>query len=338
MFKNFIIFIILTINFILYSSCDSHTDHLNIDVSKIQIDLTFDRMEQDLFDTTKDPKLKHQELLSKYGLLYEFFFAEMIRGGNPYTTEAPDILNAFVNDTYIQSIIKAVNAEFKDFSPYEIELTKAFKHFKYYFPDSKIPAITTFFSYFNSNVYETEGRLGIGIDMYLGKDNSIVKKLPGDLTPQYLKNKMENKYLVANAMYGFLHNRFYNPTENDFISIIIEKGKVLYLLKAMLPETPDHILMCYSENDIAWCNKNEIKVWEHLVDQTLIYSKDAKSIADFTSDGPFTRGLENSPARVGEWMGYQIVNDFVNENNIEVLDLLKEKNAKTILKSYNPNE
>ncbi len=323
---------------IILSSCNPSSDNLNIDISNIQVDLTFDRMEKDIFDTTKDPKLKHQQLLSKYGLLYESFFAEMIRGGNPYTPEAPGILNAFINDTYIKSIIEALNSKFKDFTPYEIEITKAFKHFKYYFPNSNLPTITTFFSYFNSNVFETDDRLGIGIDMYLGKDNPIVKKLPGNLTPQYLKNKMENKFLVSNVMYGFLHNRFFNPTGNDFISIIIEKGKVLYLLKAMLPETPDHILMCYSENDLQWCYKNEIKVWEHLVDQNLIYSKDTKSIADFTSDGPFTRGLENSPARVGEWIGYQIVNDYVKENNIEVLDLLKEKNARTILKSYNPNE
>lgn len=335
--KNHFFFIIyFSLSICLITSCSDEEDRLKIDVDHIKIDLNIDRMEQDLFDNSKTPEEKHQFLIKKYGLLYESFFAEMIRSGNPYSPESPEILNAFINDTYIKSIIKDLNSEFKDFTPYEIELTKVFKHYKYYFPDSTIPTITTFFSYFNSNVLETDNRLGIGIDMYLGKNNSIVKKLQE--IPQYLKNKMEKEFLVSDAMYGFLQNRFYNPTGNDLISIIIEKGLVLYLLKAMMPEAPEHILCCYTKDEYSWCINNEKEIWEYLADHELIYSKDQRTINNYITIGPTTKGHLNSPSRIGAWLGFQIIKDHVNKHNLEVLDLLKEKNVRTILKSYNPYE
>ena len=110
-------------------------------------------------------------------------------------------------------------------------------------------------------------------------------------------------------------------------------------MDAILPNKSDAIKMGYTEEELSWCENSEVNIWEILINEELLYSKDQKKIAQFTTNGPFTKGLpEESPSMVGVWMGWQMVRDYVAENDVSVLDLLAEKNVRKILKSYNPNE
>ncbi len=320
------------------TSCSEEPNRLIVDVEHIKVDINIDRMEQDLFDNSKNKEKKHQFLLTKYGTLYQYFFSNIIGAGNPFSPNSPDRLHTFTQDSTMNLFYSELKREFKNFNIYNLELTNAFKHYKYYFPDSTIPKITTFYSNFEQKVLDIDDRLAIGIEMFLGKDNSLIMLLPNKY-PQYVKNKMEKKFLTANVMYGFLFNRFYEPLGDDLISNIIAYGKIIYLLNAMLPEVSENILMSYSTHEQAWCSKNENNIWEHLVDQELLYSKDQKTINNFIGDGPSTKGLPNdSPSRSGIWLGLQLIKDHVKENNLDIKELLKEKNVQTILKSYNPNE
>jgi len=319
-------------------SCNDEPDSLKIDVDHIKVDLDIDRMEQDIFDNSRNSEEKHQFLLKKYDKLYQYFFAYIIDGGDPFSPNSPDRLHTFTHDSTMNLFYSELKKEFNKFDQYDKELTNAFKHYKYYFPDSTIPKITTFYSNFEQKVLDIDDRLAIGIEMFLGKNNSLIQLLP-NMYPQYVKNKMEKKYLTSNVMYAFLINRFYEPLGNDFISNILAYGKVIYLLKAMMPEIPENILMSYSKDEQHWCVKNENNIWEYIVDQELLYSKNSKIINNFINEGPSTKGLPNdSPSKTGIWLGFQIIKDHVKKQNLDIMDLLKEKNINIILKSYQPNE
>lgn len=320
------------------NSCSYEEDRLKVNVDHIKVDLKIDRMEKDLFENSKNAKSKHQFLLKKYDKLYQYFFGFTIGAGDPFATNSHGRLNEFTQDSTMNLFYNEISKHFKDFSKYKYQLTEAFKHYKYYFPDSTIPKVTTFYSNFEHKVLEIDDRLAIGLEMFLGKENALIKQLP-NIYPQYLKNKMENQFLVSNVIYGFLYNRFYESLGNDFISNILSYGKVIYLLEAMLPESAKHILMTYTKEELDWCIKNETNIWEYIIDQEILYSKDAKIIHNFTSEGPTTKGLPSeSPSRVGVWIGYQIIKDYMIKNNTELTALLIEKNINNILKSYQPNE
>ena len=117
---------------------------------------------------------------------------------------------------------------------YESEFTDAFKHYKYYFPDSTIPEIVTFYSNFNANAFPLGNRLGIGLDMYLGAENEIVKSIPTASLPQFIKDKMDAKFLVADGIKYWLFNRFFEEDNHDFLAEIISSGKIMYLMDAIL--------------------------------------------------------------------------------------------------------
>jgi len=263
----------------------------------------------------------------------------MLGEGSVHDPMAPSYLEKFIGNEDMQSFYQEIDIKFHDFSVYEKEFTEAFKHYKYYFPDSTVPEIVTFYSNFNANAFPLGNQLGIGLDMYLGADNEIVKSIPTESLPQFIKDKMDSKYLVADGVKYWLFNRFFTDNNSDFLSEIISSGKIMYLTDGILTEKSDAIKMGYSEEELQWCKDSEANIWEILINEELLYSKDQKKIAQFTTSGPFTKGLpEDSPSMVGVWIGWQMVRDYVEDTGISVVDLLAETNYRKILKSYNPNE
>ena len=319
-------------------SCES--DPLDVDISSIEVDIKVERMEQDLFQPeSNNSKETHHYLLGKYGSLYQFFFESMLGEGSVHDPLASTYLEKFIGNKDMQKFYLEIDKKFHDFSAYKNEFTDAFKHYKYYFPDSTIPEIVTFYSNFNANALPLEKQLGIGLDMYLGTDNEIVKRIPTASLPQFIKDKMDAKFLVADGVKYWLFNRFFEEDNHDFLAEIISSGKIMYLMDAILRAKSDAIKMGYTEEELIWCKTNEVNIWKILINEKLLYSKDKKKIAQFTANAPFTKGLpEESPSMVGVWIGWQMVRDYVAENDVSVLDLLAEKDVRKILKSYNPDE
>ena len=330
--------IIIISFFFILNACSSDCINLDIDVNNINIELKTERMEKVLFDRNqKNIFDKHRLLLNKYYNLYSLFFSRMINEGNPRDKDAHLKLSPFLSDSSILLTYNNIDTQFKDFKSYTKKLESAFKHYKYYFPDSSLPIITTFYSNFNATVIELDSRLCVGLDMYLGADNEIVKMLSPRALPQFIKDKMDSKYLVSDIMFGFLFNRYSQKLGDDFLSEIISQGKTLYLLNAMMPDEEEYIKIKYTADELLWCKENESNIWQTIINQEILYTKDIKTINNFIGDAPSTKGLpDESPSRVGSWLGYKIVTDFANKNCSSLEELINEKNVRKILKSYNP--
>ena len=317
------------------SGCSS--ERLDVDVSDIEVKLKVERFDQELF-LLDESKLSEQcnSFYEKYDFIFESFMMRMIGFGAPYDPMAQDKLVEFVKNDDVQELSKEIASNFSNFEQIETELTEAFKHYKYYFQDSTIPRIVTFYSNFNANVFPYENTLGIGLDMYLGSDHKFVQTLPNEHFPAYLKVKMDKQYIVADAMKAWLMNRFAKGMGDDLLSNIISLGKVMYLLDAMMPTEEDYIKFGCTKEQITWCVNFENKIWEEIVGKNLLYSKKQDEIMPLITDGPFTHGMpRESPSRVGIWLGWQIVRDYMNYNeDVTIEDLIKETNPKKILKSY----
>ena len=327
--------IIFTFTSLLLIQCNS--DRLNVNIESYNIDLKLNRMEQDLLgQSDKEMNKLNQELLAKYGGLYEIFVSKMIVEGSVHDPTVGLRLDKFRSDSIIKTVYGDIQAEFGDFEKYKNDFEKAFSHYSYYFPDSTLPSIVTFYSNFNAKIFPANNVLAIGLDMYLGSDNQHVKRIPLDVLPQFIKEDMNKKYLVSDGMKYWLLNRFYDEDiGDDFASKIIELGKIMYLLDAMLPNVSDDIKINYSEKELNWVIAQEENIWKSLIDEKVLYTKNPMVINQYIVDGPFTKGLPDvSPSKVGVWIGWQIVRDYVQENDVDVLSLLKEKNSLKILRSY----
>ncbi len=335
----FIIRIVIISSIFFLVSCSKNCIDYNIDIEDQKIQIEYHNLDKELFSSKTENEAKHHYLIDKYDRLYSLFYAQMLNEGNPYSEKAPLRLKAFIEHPSTIEISSAINEEFSNFSTYTEKINTAFKHFNYYFPDSSLPSITTMYSNFNANTIEVDNTIAIGLEMYLGKENNIIKSLPSDYLPQFIKQKMNPNYIVSDVMHCLLHNRFYTPLGEDFISEIVSLGKINYLIEVMTPVEKEHLKFRYTEEELNWCRENEKNIWETVVNQNLLYSKDQKKINQFISIAPYTKGLpKESPGAVGIWLGYKIVKDYVEANCVDIQDLVIEKNVRKILKSYHPNE
>jgi len=248
-------------------------------------------------------------------------------------------LNQFVSNPLNQMLFDSVLSIYPDLGFLEKELTLSFKRFWYYFPETNIPDV---FTYVSGLLYEIPVQffnddMIIALDMYLGNDLEAYRKMG---LPLYQISNMNRNNIARDAMYELYFYHFAEKPGKDFLQMMINKGKHLYFLDAMMPKTNDEIKIGYTPEKLSWCRENESQIWAFIIENDLLYSSEINIKRKFFVDGPFTSDFSSdSPARIGEWMGWQVVRAYMNNNpEITLQQLFEENDAQTILKrsGYKP--
>ncbi|MGF1564498.1 MAG: hypothetical protein ACFCUH_03950 [Flavobacteriales bacterium] len=289
------------------------------------------------------PAQTHQELYQTCNSFWEDYTEYILQLGpaNDAGTLIP--LRGFLDfdDT------RATNAAIQEvhtsrLADYEKELDAAFRRYRYFFPNDSLPDVVWYNSGFNYAVYPTESHLGIGLEFFLGPNHPIVENLSGELFPTYLREKMHPALLVPDALRGWLlvhyQDRYYDSS--TLVSTLMYWGKMMYLLDLMLPETADHLKMAYTAEQQAWCKANERNLWIELSQQEILFESRQFEINRWVADGPFTRAAgipQEAPSRVGIWLGWRVVRDFVERNpDMPLEQLLANTNYTAMLNAYRP--
>ena len=305
---------------------------LDIDVSHVQITLEVNHFEKDLFQSQGTFSADAiQKLNTKYPSFFQDFTRNVINIGTMEHPSFPNRLSSFVLDPDINQIHKDAKNLYADFSPYETHLKNAFQYYKYYFPDKTIPKIITYISGFNYAVITDDNYLGIGLDMFLGKDYPTYPQLG---YPMYKINSMTKAPLVVGAVMGWIATEFeLEETQANLLTEMIHQGKILYLLDALMPKTDNTLKINYSLAQLSWCENNEEQIWFFFIDNKLLYNKETKEILKYMGEAPFTQGFpEGSPGRVGHWLGWQIVKAYMKNNpTVTIPQLMQENDAQKIL-------
>ena len=333
---------ILFVIALFFSSCSSEKSY-EVDISDVEHHIVVYRLDKALFDAdTSKMKTVNQKLISDLGELYDFYVAQMVQSGSVFDPAVHLYLNRFVSDTVMQMVVDHIDQKFGNFSEIKNSTDSVFRHFKYYFPNDPFPdTLVVYNSVFTNGVISTESQIGLGAEMYLGPDNKVVQKLPGESFPAYFKNKMDRQFMIRDIAESWLTTHYITRSkEEDFLSYLIYHGKIQYALNCLLPQCSDPIKMRYFKKEWEWCEENEAQIWKYLVDQKWIYTKKFKVIRNFFNDAPFTAGLpEGASPKAGVYLGKKIVEDFMEENpDMKLPELIKMDNNRKILKSYHPKE
>jgi uncharacterized protein YjaZ len=120
-------------------------------------------------------------------------------------------------------------------------------------------------------------------------------------------------------------------------------GKEMYLKDILLPEAIDDVKMGYKPEQIKFCQENESYMWRFFIDNQMLYDTDQKLVPRFINPAPFSKfylEIDNdTPGRVGAWLGWQIVRSYMENNKTSLQDMLK-MDAKTIFENskYKPKK
>ncbi len=311
---NSIRFLKFTIVFYILFSC-SHENKVEKEIVKIPVDIKIERFDQSFAKLTREnlPDLKEN-----YPFLFSNKYADSV-----WVNKSKDTIQLEINDE--------IKKTFKDLSEEEEQLNLLFQHIKYYFPEIKEPRVITITSDvdYQNKIVISKGLLIIALDTYLGSDHHFYEGIQ-----KYLKQNFERNQIVSDVASMYAKNKVGPIRDRTFLGNMISFGKELYLKNLFLPKISNSIKMGYSEEQYAWVEANEEEIWRYFVDKQLLYSTDSELMPRFLYPAPFSKfyleEIDNeSPDRVGQFIGWEIVTSYMENNNVSLQQLLLE-DAETI--------
>jgi hypothetical protein len=235
-------------------------------------------------------------------------------------------------------LLQETRRVFGDLSALTFEFEQAFKNLKSYYPDFVPPKVQTIISGLDTDMYVSDTLIIVGLDFYLGKDGRYRPKLY-----DYLLRRYDPDDIVPSAMliYGISDslNRI-DAKDKTVLADMIAYGKSYHFAKRMLPCVPDSILMSYTKEEMEGSRKNQDLIWSRFIESQVLYSTSHVTKKDYLGDRPFTIQVgEKCPGRIGQWVGWQIVNKYMESHpEVTLQQLMRQSDAQKIFKEsrYKP--
>lgn len=311
---------------------------LNVDITKVDIPIQFINLDsieysskdiQQLESSIFNTGLNKDEIIS-----YQFNYCLGV--GNLDDSSFISLVK-FSEDPYFLRVHQAVAKNlYPLLTEFNTQMTDGFKRLKYHQVTDKFPQRVIYMnSAFSSSVFSTENEIGVSLERYLSDTNKVIQELPSDPFYGWLRAKFNQKYLVRDALMGWITTHVIDVTKGDLSEKMIQYGKALLLVQACLPKEEAEFVLRYNHEQYKWSRENEKNIWDFLVNQKMLYSSDERSHTNFLNDGPYTPGLpENGPDRLGQFMGYRMVWNYFKQHAKMPLKELVNLPYTAIIKEY----
>jgi len=328
----------------LFLAC--HTDKVaNIpDVSDIHVDLDLTRFEQLLLADTTIDAAGLQKLMDQYPAFSEVFFNHVMPPLTDIAIQGDresryNEIIAWIRHPHTRWLYNTVEKTYPDLEKVKGDLTKAFTYAKYYFPEKETPRIFTTisdFGYFPFIYSEdsTKDGIGISLEMFLGDTFPYLSNTSlNSAFSDYLTRSYNKDHIVRRALEVWIDDLAGPPPGDRLLDIMIHNGKKLYIMKSLLPETNDTVIMDYPLVKLQWVEDNEKNIWYEFNEQNMLYETSMRKIQKYIGPAPSSPGMPpQSPGNTASWLGWQIVKAYMSKHpQTNMQELLALKDAQVIL-------
>ncbi|GAB6982276.1 hypothetical protein JCM15908A_06510 [Prevotella dentasini JCM 15908] len=158
----------------------------------------YDRLEYRYLTTGDFSAL--QQMNTEYPVETRTLMEDVVKIGS--ATE-PDINTKFLKfyqDTILQSLITAVEAEYANMDDLNRQLNVVFAKLKHTLPDVETPRVYAQISALDQSIVVGTGIIGISLDKYLGENYPLYKKF---YSPQQ-RSQMSREYIVSDCLTFYL--------------------------------------------------------------------------------------------------------------------------------------
>lgn len=293
------------------------------------------RFDKQIYNYLSQPTTeKEQYLRNEYPALLPAFGRIAMDNTDP-ANFFPSLKEYFAHPALMQ-IYKDALSTFENIELYEEKLSEAEAMITHYMNGRKLPQLAMHVSGFKENVIVVNDMISISIDKYLGSNYPAYH----DFFKPYELQQMQPDNIVRDYLKAWLMSDIVKQSMEDqtLLSAIVNEGKILYALSLLLPESEPNNLIGYTQEQVKWSMSNEKNIWQKIVKQNYLFSKDQIEINRFVNDAPYTQPISiDSPGRTGSWIGWEIVKRYAEKKGASLMEVINA-DAQTILKDskYNP--
>ncbi|HET9486339.1 MAG TPA: gliding motility lipoprotein GldB [Chryseosolibacter sp.] len=240
-----------------------------------------------------------------------------------------------LTNTAIDTLLLETKRVFGDGSGLEARFKEAFANLRYYYPDFVEPKVKTMITGLDTDLFVSDTLIMVSLDFFLGPDASYRPK-----TYDYLMRRYDPEDIVPSCLliYG-ISDRFNKTNLNDrsVLADMVAYGKSFYFTKHMLPCTPDSLLIWYTADEMSGARQNEDLIWARFVQDKVLFSTNMIDKKNYLGDRPITTQVgEKCPGRIGQWVGWQIVKEYMNTHpQTSLQELMNMADAQALFKNSN---
>ena len=322
----------------LLCGCGNKHQYIPKDIDAIEVEIVrFDNAQ--LAVRPDSVKQDIEQLYANYELFMPIFVEGILGLQTEDTAYLCEMYAQFLTDTVMGFAQTNTTAQelFTNVDSLQEALNTGFSRLHFLYPEWEIPTLYLFVSGFNSSVMYYENIMGVGVDMYLGSDYPYYNQVVYD----YQKQTMRKSCVAGDVLSMYLaYNIPYNSKYNRLLEQMIFRGKQLFLLAQLLPNEPVWEVIGYSKEQWDWCEQYEQAIWNRIMQKRDLFKTESNVLSSYMNDGPFTAEVtQDSPGRLGVWVGWRIVDSYMRNNkDVTLRELMNENDAQKILEQsyYKP--
>ncbi len=313
-----------------------------VDVSDSPVEITFERFDREVFGADfSQPAAAGQQLYRKYGDFYCDYIEYILQAAPCQPDSNFGALQGFVTFQNMVAIYQDIQKKFPDekIQTINASFTDALKRYHHFFPKEILPRVVYMHSGLNFSAFSTDSIIAVGLDFYLGPEDSLVQLFP---FPLYFKEDMREDYLVVNSIkdfcWAYCNEKDSLRLEKDLLSSMIHHGKVMYMMDALMPEAADSTKMNWSATQYAWAENAYYNIWMALANEKVLFGTKPVDNKKWVDYGPFTNapGIpQESPPQLGIWIGWKMVRDYAAAHpDLSVEQLIAQSDPQAFLTAF----
>lgn len=311
-------------------SCKKDQEECVFQPSADHVKVTFQSLEDSLFEF--DSKQQLVDFFSRHIVLRDVFFN---RQGYPSDS-------AFINQLYqrfhnpsFDTLRMETRRVFGNGEELQKEFETAFANVRYYYPNFRIPRVQTVITGMESDLFVSDSLVLVGLDFYLGRNAKYKPNMY-----EYMQRRYHKGFVVPSALLLYGIEYAADNGDESVLADMIAYGKAYYFAKHMLPCVPDSVFIGYTRAEVEGARENQDIIWKRLVDDQVLFNTSWLLKQKYISERPKTLEVSDQcPGRIGMWVGWQIVKEFMTKNAETTLpELMRTGDAQHIFKAskYKP--
>ncbi|MGR3811151.1 gliding motility protein GldB-related protein [Jiulongibacter sp. NS-SX5] len=299
--------------------CEENTKTIN---STDPLDINLVRFDQQLMSLESKEDL--QDFLEKNP-----WYSKSLYRAFPEDTSFISHLFEIISHPGSRAFYQETDSIFGNYESLRQEFGKAFANIKQTYPDFKVPSVYITFTGLENDLFVGDSIVIISSEAFAGPSASYRPD-----QPEYIQLRYQPEYIVPTVVRLMAGPYIENNPGGELLNDMIFFGKSFEFTKAMLPETPESQIIAIPDSSLEGNWYNQDIIWAHFIDKQLLYEQNRRVKEKYIGERPKVPEIGPScPGRVGQWLGWRIIDKFRTENpKVSLEELLKIKDPQEILR------